>query len=213
MRAPPGTTPGHGPRHSLWLLPPDETATVLRARIHSLAHRYDGPLFEPHITLLGSIPGELPSLTARLDAIVSALEPMAITLTELAHEPVWSRALMVRARRGPTLMAAGERIRNELGWAQSKPFDPHLSLFYAITDPLLGARIMATLSWSPISFVAARLSLVDTTGPVHHWTERCGWQLTDRTAATRPPSTESSSPDRCGKIAADPIRPFAPEYP
>ena len=171
LAAPPAT------RHSLWLLPPAAHSAALHSHICALADRYEGPAFEPHVTLLGSIPGERRARITQVDAIVAHLQPVPMTLTRLDHEPTWNRCLVVRIPPEPSLVQASRQVRDALDWRRTAPFQPHLSLFYALSKPERGARIMATLTWSPISFVSDHLSLVDTSGPVHTWKEVHRWRL------------------------------------
>ncbi|MGI9372991.1 MAG: hypothetical protein ACR2OJ_10885 [Hyphomicrobiales bacterium] len=45
--------------HSIWLMPDIVMTQRLRSIIESLSHGLDGPVFEPHITFVGDISGDI----------------------------------------------------------------------------------------------------------------------------------------------------------
>lgn len=61
--------------YSLWLKPPDgPTCSKLAQEIAAQAKEYSGPLFEPHVTLLGGIDGEEDAVLEKARSLAGKLK-------------------------------------------------------------------------------------------------------------------------------------------
>jgi 2'-5' RNA ligase len=116
-----------------WLVPalgPERDR--LAAVITDLAAGYGGPVFAPHVTLAGVIPA-VPEVVAGVLAEVTAeVAPFEVRLTGVEREPVFYRALYLRAEPSARLTALREGARRALRLEPAP--DPHLSLLYADLD-------------------------------------------------------------------------------
>jgi hypothetical protein len=89
-------------------------------------------VFAPHVTLAGVIPA-VPEVVAGVLAEVTAeVAPFEVRLTGVEREPVFYRALYLRAEPSARLTALREGARRALRLEPAP--DPHLSLLYADLD-------------------------------------------------------------------------------
>ena len=116
-----------------WLVPalgPERDR--LAAVITDLAAGYGGPVFAPHVTLAGVTPAVPDVVAGVLAEVTAGVAPFDVTLTEVGYEPVFFRALYLRAEPSARLTALREDARRALRLEPAP--DPHLSLLYADLD-------------------------------------------------------------------------------
>jgi 2'-5' RNA ligase len=158
-------------RVSLWLVPEGRGAEHLAAAIDSLATRFHGPRFAPHLTLLGGLDADAHTFT-RLPTLAARLAPMPIALDGIEATPDYYRCLFLRAQRTSNLFDAHHYARAI--WPQSGPareLSPHVSLLYGHLSP--EQRAEATEKAAELSLPAvitlSRLELWATTGEPTLW--------------------------------------------
>ncbi|HEU5390635.1 MAG TPA: 2'-5' RNA ligase family protein [Streptosporangiaceae bacterium] len=116
-----------------WLVPaPGPERDRLAAVITDLAAGYGGPVFAPHVTLAGVTPAVPDVVAGALAEVTTGVAPFDVTLTGVGYEPVFFRALYLRAEPSDRLTALREGARRALRLEPAP--DPHLSLLYADLD-------------------------------------------------------------------------------
>ena len=116
-----------------WLVPaPGPERDRLAAVITDLAAGYGGPVFAPHVTLAGVTPAVPDVVAGVLAEVTAGVAPFDVTLTEVGYEPVFFRALYLRAEPSARLTALREGAQRALRLEPAP--DPHLSLLYADLD-------------------------------------------------------------------------------
>src|SRR5690348_3931038 len=116
-----------------WLVPaPGPERDRLAAVITDLAGDYGGPVFAPHVTLARTVPAVPDVVAGVLAEVTAGVAPFDVTLTEVGYEPMFFRALYLRAEPSARLTALREGARRALRLEPAP--DPHLSLLYADLD-------------------------------------------------------------------------------
>ena len=157
--------PRHGVRPSLWLLP--DEADRLAPVLASLAAAHGGPRFAPHLTLLGSIPGD--DLRRGAAALASRLPPLTLPTGAVVGADRWFRCVTLQVPCTAALQAARSAAEAAFG-VPPRPWRPHISLLYGALTAPARASLIAALPDLPPTVRFSRLSLVRTVGPAESWT-------------------------------------------
>lgn len=114
---------------SLWLMPEERTYERFAELISRLSRRYGTPSFEPHVTLLGGLPGPEDLILEKCADLVRHLRPMSLRPAAAEHGDVYFRCVFLELEPSPDLLTAHERAQELLG-GHDAPFHPHVSLLY-----------------------------------------------------------------------------------
>ena len=117
-------------RFHLWLMPTGEPYDRLADVINQLSQKHGGPLFEPHVTLLGGIEGEEEEICHNTMRLAQGLRPFEVQLTKPGYQDSYFRCLYLHVQETPSLMEAHAQARNILNQQEELQFQPHLSLLY-----------------------------------------------------------------------------------
>jgi hypothetical protein len=130
---------------SLWLMPPDETKSLLQREIDSYAENAKGPSFPPHVTIVGGIPCESAdhineTIRKLQDGLAGFGEVTLFHKKALNFSNAWNQALVIEMQLTPRFEALCRKSRIILGMETEKDMfpqpvsAPHLSLFYGISN-------------------------------------------------------------------------------
>lgn len=132
--------------YSLWLMPPGEYYKRFADLIKTLAQKYGGPVFQPHITLLGELMAKFPyseEESIRLtEELVTGQKPFSIVLKEIDYQDFYFRALFVKVDVTKPLLGLHEKAKETFGIQNIPPFMPHLSLLYGNYPVYLKEKII-----------------------------------------------------------------------
>ncbi len=145
----------------LWLVPTGTVYDRLAGVIADLSARYDGPRFDPHLTLLGRLEGEEASLVDRTHQLARALHPFDLRLREPRYEAQYFRCLFLPAEPSSPILEAQQRATQIFDAQPTSAFDPHVSLLYGLFPESVKQEIITALpSDLPSAFLASRLQLI-----------------------------------------------------
>ena len=130
--------------YHLWLTPSGKVYDIFVKTIADLSKMYQGPFFEPHVTLLDSLPGTEEEISVRSSQLGTSLQPFDIQLTASAYGDQYFQCVFLKAQETPALMNAHDQARR-LFLKDNKPYMPHLSLLYGHFPIELKDKITATL--------------------------------------------------------------------
>lgn len=131
--------------YHLWLAPTGQACDILLKTITDLSRAYHAPVFNPHVTLLGSLPGTEEDIAVRCLELGESLSPIDILLTEPAFSDQYFQCVFLKTQETPALMNAHELARR-LFAKDPNPYLPHLSLLYGHYSRELKNKITSTLS-------------------------------------------------------------------
>lgn len=148
------------PAYHLWLQPSGSAYDTLEKIIADLSTTYASPYFEPHVTLLGSLPGPEEDINRQVSHLKTCLQPFDLHLIEPAYGDRYFQCIFFKARESPALIAAHELANNLFGNI-SRTFMPHLSLIYGDVSLELKKQIIAALpDILPLSFTVDKVHLI-----------------------------------------------------
>lgn len=146
--------------YHLWLTPTGQAYDILMKTITDLSKAYHAPVFDPHVTLLGSLPGTEEAISLRCVKLGEWLAPFDIFLAEPAYGDQYFQCVFFKAQGTPALIHAHE-LAKRLFVKAPNPFMPHLSLLYGHYSLELKHKITSTLSQAlPLNFPVDTIHLI-----------------------------------------------------
>lgn len=116
--------------YSLWLIPKGAEYDRFANLIKRLADEYNGPIFEPHITLLGSISQTKKEVIEKARQLCLGQKPFPITLQTVDYQDFFFRALYIQAQITEPLLKMHNQAKELFNMQHIPPYMPHLSLLY-----------------------------------------------------------------------------------
>lgn len=162
-------------KYSLWIMPEGNVYDKLSGLISKLAQEYDGPVFEPHLTLFGQVSDSERDLVGKAAFLAENLKFFEVKLTAADYLDEYFKCLFLKAEEKEDLMAANLKAREIFrGYypidASTENYMPHLSLLYANLPVPTKEEIISKIGKNfNISFWATNLYLVYTGGDVGKW--------------------------------------------
>lgn len=155
--------------YTLWLMPKGEHYNRFADLIKRLARQYGGPLFQPHVTLLGEFPQSEEHAIKLTQELVTGQKPFPITLSQIDYQEYHFRALFVKADLTEPLLRLHERTKKLFGMGYIPPYMPHLSLLYGNYPVEVKEKIIAEIGKEqPARFDVRGVYLIKG-GEVENW--------------------------------------------
>jgi 2'-5' RNA ligase len=116
--------------YHLWLTPWSGPYERLARTITELGRHHGAPLFEPHVTLLGHLPGTEVEIIQRVSRLAEDLHRLEMRLTAPGFSDEYFQCLFLHVEPSPPLLAAHAKARECFAPDCDVPYLPHLSLLY-----------------------------------------------------------------------------------
>lgn len=157
--------------YHLFLLPSEELCNTLQSTINVLAQKYDGPIFEPHVTLLARIPkDDEVKLLEKTQQLAGIMKPFEIELGEVGFEDTYFRSLYLKAKANPALDEYHKKALELFGVEEVNTYAPHLSLFYGNISQAMKDEMVSSLSiLTNKKFLVDKVYLYRTEGEAQDW--------------------------------------------
>jgi len=185
-----------GRGYSLWFMPSDKLVhSKLSSMIRTISVIYPDivskkrpPIFEPHITLVGSITESLPKMFRKTKEIAAGIKPFDINfgLLRSTGNDDYFKAVYLDVNETPGIIDASSVARKILGIRMDTDYNPHLSFVYGNFPHETKLEIVKSvfrmqngvMSFSDCDFHVDRVALCSTNGPVRLWHKIEEFQLT-----------------------------------
>lgn len=147
--------------YHLWFMPAGEVYDQLVGVIKEFSRRYEGPFFEPYVTLLGGVKGPEKEVLQKTESLAQGLRPFHIRLTTLAQQEHYFRALYLLVEETSHLLDAYTQAQTYFPQSSSSGFLPHLSLLYGTYSQTLKKEVIAGFKFSlPSRFLVSTLHII-----------------------------------------------------
>ena len=113
---------------AFWLIPETQAREFFATIIGELARRFDAPVFEPHLTLLGAIAND--DKTRRVFRNLIVAPNYALEIAGIHFSERHTQTLFVRFHLSEKLRELHRALGQALDLENTDDFDPHLSLLY-----------------------------------------------------------------------------------
>ncbi len=155
--------------YSLWFLPPPHSVESYSEIIKKLATKYTAPVFQPHITLVGTIPLKKEEIIERMGHLTSRFAPFPLTMTEISYKDSYFESLYILVRPSEKLIEVNVTARTVMGMEKA-PYMPHISLLYGSYPVSIKERIIADLGREQLNhFTVDSLHLIQSSGDESTW--------------------------------------------
>ncbi len=151
-------------KYSLWIRPTGQIDTVLQDWVHHLSEKFAGPLFKPHMTLLGSFSAVKEEAIEKTNQLVKQLTPFPIDLQGISFSTTYYQNVFVRVKSSAKLLEAN-LLAKEIFGMSNHVFMPHISLLYGNHSMQEREMIVKDiLLKEPLSFMAEAIEIVPEAG-------------------------------------------------
>ncbi|XP_061356400.1 cyclic phosphodiesterase-like isoform X2 [Gastrolobium bilobum] len=153
--------------YSVWAIPPEDERARFTKLMSALRSEFDGPQFEPHITVVGAISLTADEALTKLRSSCEGLKAYNVTVDGVATGTFFFQCVYLLLNPTPQVVETSTHCCSHFGYKNSTPYMPHLSLLYGdLTDEeKQKARERANIlddSLSGLSFQISRLALYKT---------------------------------------------------
>jgi len=170
-------------RVSCWALLSARDDSRCRAWIDQLSVAVGSEPFEPHITVVGSIP-DPGSVATAIAGIASVTAPLTVELTAVTDSDEFFRCVILTVRPNSCIVGLREVVAAALR-LDLDPYRPHMSLLYADLERTERKELVTGIDIElPTTLEVDRLCLVDTgSDSIRRWSLRQSWTLVRSGAA------------------------------
>jgi len=117
-----------------WLIPAEPARSHFRSLIQDIARRFDAPVFEPHVTLYVTEPGnENPADV--LKETLRNIKPPSLSIAAINYSDEFTKTLFVEFRPDESLDRLNGKLRAGSASQPEYQLNPHLSLIYKTMSP------------------------------------------------------------------------------
>ncbi|MCA1802237.1 MAG: 2'-5' RNA ligase family protein [Rhodothermaceae bacterium] len=137
--------------------------------INRLSHRFNTPVFRPHITLAGQINTGSRLLLEKTSWLASVTDPFKVRCYRFGSEESFFKTLYLEVNLSTPLRDLRNLTEKHIPLA-SPVFLPHISLVYEYLDHNTRNRAIADLdAILPLTADVTALTIIKTEGPVFNW--------------------------------------------
>jgi 2'-5' RNA ligase len=117
-----------------WLIPAEPARSHFHSLIQDLARRFDAPVFEPHVTLYVTEPGnENPADV--LKETLGKIKPPSLSITAINYSDEFTKTFFVEFRPEESLARLNGKLQAASASGPEYQLHPHLSLIYKTMSP------------------------------------------------------------------------------
>ena len=155
-------------KYSIWVIPPAPLNKHLLDIIKQLADVYQGPLFEPHMTVLGNIDLELKKLDESVRKVAVITPKLNLSLESVSFSTTYFQNVLLRVKSTAELLNLNIELKKALN-EDNNVFMPHISLLYGDHDMHLRENAAKSISQMNTNFTVDRLVLTPSTPNPKDW--------------------------------------------
>jgi 2'-5' RNA ligase len=128
-----------------WLVPAEPMRTYFADLIREVACRFDGPVFEPHVTIyVTRAQGENPE--TMLQEVLNPRQPYQLAVRGLDYSDKFTKTVFVQFSPDADLARLCEELRRASVSSSDYQLNPHLSLIYKAMDTETKRRLAASIT-------------------------------------------------------------------
>lgn len=154
--------------YSIWIIPPEPLYTELKKTVAELATAYNGPMFEPHLTLLGNIDEDLSVIEQKVKDLTINMKGLELSLGPVSYSTTFFQSVFVRVNSSAQLMQLNLDAKKVFGM-ENDVFMPHISLLYGDHDSATREAAAAQVQLPQASFAVNEFVITPATLNPNEW--------------------------------------------
>lgn len=155
-------------QYSIWLIPPEPVYSKVQQVINSLAEKYQSPIIEPHITVLGKIEKDFPEIKENIVKLTRSLQPLHLKLGPISFSTTYYQSVFVRIESSAELLALNLRAK-QIFERKNDVYMPHASLLYGDHNMKFREKVASGLQLPMLDFVVKKLVVVPSLPDPKDW--------------------------------------------
>lgn len=155
-------------KYSIWVIPPEPVFSQVQSVVQTLSLQYTGPLFEPHLTILGGVEAELPQVIQATKTIAASCNQLQLTLDAISFSTTYFQSVLVRVQATAQLLQLNLDLKKALV-QENTLYMPHLSLLYGNHDMPTREKAASQIQLPPLSFAVTSFVIVPSTLDPSEW--------------------------------------------
>ncbi|CAM8979625.1 unnamed protein product [Rhodiola kirilowii] len=117
--------------YSVWGIPSEEVRPRLRKLMQELRTEFNGPEFEPHVTVVGAITLTEEDAVQKFRAACEGLKAYEASVVRVDKGTFFYQCVYLLLHPTPEVVHTSAHCSSHFGYRSSTPYMPHLSLLYA----------------------------------------------------------------------------------
>lgn len=155
--------------YSLWLMPQGNKYQLVSNVINDLAIKYNSPVFEPHVTLIGEVSGDEHEIVEKTEEFASHTAAFTIQLENIDIQDYFFRALFIKAKASRELLNLHKNAKQIFSMQNIPEYMPHVSLLYGNVSLEEKEKIIQSITVPFTEFTVETIHLYRTKGEVNSW--------------------------------------------
>ena len=148
---------------------PQGTVNIQLSRIiNALSKKYGGPIFNPHVTLLGGFLGKESDLLKKVKTLSNIIKPINIIFYKFNYLDDFFRPFFLEVKFSDELKFARNIACNKINYSD-KNYLPHMSLAYGNYDLLTKLKMEEEVENTLDGFLAEKIFLSYNNEKDLHW--------------------------------------------
>lgn len=153
---------------TIWVVPPPSIKRTLEIEVERLSEKYNSPIFEPHMTLLGDISMERNEFLTKVRKLAKMISPLSLSLGEVSFSTTFFQSVFVRVKSTAELMDANLQAKNMFG-IENNVFMPHISLMYGEHSMKVRADASEGIQFPKENFICDTLTITQSSLNPSEW--------------------------------------------
>ena len=154
--------------YSIWILPDEELQVYLSDIICKISIKYGGPIFQPHVTILGGITGNESDLIKNTVNLSEKINNLKIVFDGIGYNKDYFFSIYLQVLLSNELKNV-TNIAENIFKCFNDNFVPHLSLAYGNYEKKEKDKMLDFINEIPVSFIANNLCLVKNNEQALEW--------------------------------------------
>lgn len=155
-------------KYTIWVIPPEPLSNKLTTVIDRLCKEYQGPLFDPHMSLLTNIEKEPSEIEEKVRKWAEDLDKFELSLGPVSFSTTYFQSVFVRVNSTATLMQLNLDAK-KLFEMNNDVFMPHMSLLYGNHDMVTREKAAKSVNLEPTSFIVDKFVITPSTNDPKEW--------------------------------------------